>query len=513
MILSKDIAFSELCPIEFTQQKELNFYPEQGEFIGSISNNTFFQCRISQSLYNAKSNLVLIMRNLNEVINTFYLSKSKLTKVDAGANNHYYGTCWILPSDYVGKVYFEVWDLSTLVDSFTSIDFDLVGITDFTAIKLNFVSGYPNIRFEYTTIPNKRYQIFFYDENGNVWGNPLQGMDSGIINTSSPKNSSWSLSYTLNQKLSVRIYDGDVLIANCGLTNFLDTTYTQDNLDADASAYSLVYNINPEYDECLKTIEYSHKKNDFETIFNELMTVVDVPVISEPNILSIKLNFATTFNNISFTFQAVPNKAYTIILKDSNDTLYSTNTTSSIGTTTFEKAIGTAVNQHGQTLYVEVYDGTTLVAKSELYTFNAVGGTQDSTYNYYRTNSFKISLDATFVPSNLSLKNKRNDFDKQNYTNNPVSSVPYNTEKLTFGSGLGIPNWLAVKLNAIFSLSNTTIGNTQYFVASGANLELRDGSYDGLGIYDIELQKENDFLQIDSTSTGHFDNSFNPLFD
>jgi len=396
MILSKDIAFSELCPIEFTQPKELNFYPEQGEFIGSISNNTFFQCRISQSLYNAPSalnnnepcSLKVVMRNLDEVLNTFYLSRSKLTRVDAGANNHYYATCWILPSAYVGKAYFEVWNVDELL------------------------------------------------------------------------------------------------------------------------AESLVYNINPDYDECLKTIQYSHKKNDFETIFNERMTVVDVPVISVPNIISIKLNFATTFNNISFTFASIPNKVYTIKLTDSNGTLYSTNTTLSITTTTFEKTVGTAVNQHGQTLYVEVFDGTTLVAKSELYTFNS---NVDGNY-YYRTNSFKISIDATFVPSNISLKNKRNDFDKQNYTNNPISSVPYTTEKLTLGTGLGLPNWLAVKLNAIFSLSNTKVGNTQYFVASGANLELRDGSYDGLGIYDIEIQKDNDFLQTDSTSTGIFDNSFDETY-
>lgn len=52
-----------------------------------------------------------------------------------------------------------------------------------------------------------------------------------------------------------------------------------------------------------------------------------------------------------------------------------------------------------------------------------------------------------------------------------LSAVPILTERVTFGSGYGIPNWLADKINRIFALDTVTIDGTQYSRAEGAKME------------------------------------------
>ena len=52
-----------------------------------------------------------------------------------------------------------------------------------------------------------------------------------------------------------------------------------------------------------------------------------------------------------------------------------------------------------------------------------------------------------------------------------LKSIPYNTMKLTFGTAKGFPNWIADRINRIFSLDTVLINNLQYCKAEGARME------------------------------------------
>lgn len=83
----------------------------------------------------------------------------------------------------------------------------------------------------------------------------------------------------------------------------------------------------------------------------------------------------------------------------------------------------------------------------------------------------------------------------QNLDLNPVmlNSTPNTVFRFTFGNNQGIPNYLADKLNRIFSLSTVTIDGVGYARAEGAKLEAsgRDQVYP-LNIWTVDLvQSEN----------------------
>ncbi len=89
-----------------------------------------------------------------------------------------------------------------------------------------------------------------------------------------------------------------------------------------------------------------------------------------------------------------------------------------------------------------------------------------------------------------------------------LQSTPYNVYKWSFGPGAGLPNWMADKLNRIFSCDEVTIDNVGYMRNESAKMEASRESGYPLGGWTIELIKTDkeyseefdlDYLTCDST--------------
>jgi len=85
----------------------------------------------------------------------------------------------------------------------------------------------------------------------------------------------------------------------------------------------------------------------------------------------------------------------------------------------------------------------------------------------------------------------------QTYNTVLLSSVPFANCKATFGDGRGIPNWLADKLNRIFSCSDVKLNGEQYTRADGSKLEaVREEGFP-MAAWVIELAKaENRYFDL-----------------
>jgi hypothetical protein len=157
----------------------------------------------------------------------------------------------------------------------------------------------------------------------------------------------------------------------------------------------------------------------------------------------------------------------------------------------------------------ELYHGTTRIAESLVYERNPTYTSDLKTITFSSTindfgvifnhssydPTFKLCVECGFIPSGFKVKSNKEDFTDQNMDNSVIFAMPYETEILTLGDSLGIPNWLVRKLNYIFMLQTVLIDSIQYVPTPEANIELVEGTYKGLGIYSIELQKTNTFYQ------------------
>ena len=95
------------------------------------------------------------------------------------------------------------------------------------------------------------------------------------------------------------------------------------------------------------------------------------------------------------------------------------------------------------------------------------------------------------------------DFNGQDMLNNIVDARPTAIEPLTIGDNLGIPNWLALKMNAITVLSDFKIDGESFVRAAGEKFEKVD-STEGLQVWRVNLQsKENNYIPFKI-----FDNNF-----
>ena len=115
--------------------------------------------------------------------------------------------------------------------------------------------------------------------------------------------------------------------------------------------------------------------------------------------------------------------------------------------------------------------------------YNSVFTTDGSTFKI-----FKIAVECGFIPNDFKSITTREDNEQQDMMNNVIDARPSVIEPITFGAGLGIPNWLAHKINCIFLLSDLHIEEEVIVRAAGAELELSERTHNGLGIYKLDIQ-------------------------
>jgi len=162
----------------------------------------------------------------------------------------------------------------------------------------------------------------------------------------------------------------------------------------------------------------------------------------------------------------------------------------------------------------ELYKGTTLLADSVIYERNPSYQMDIKRINYSHNENdfgvvfggaiFRIDLECGFIPNGFKTMTNKEDFVDQKMNNNIIFGIPYETYLLTIGNNLGIPNWLIRKMNYICILDNVAIDGQPYFVTQGSNIELVEQTENGLGIYSIEMQKDNTYSQFAQTTQSSF---------
>lgn len=102
-----------------------------------------------------------------------------------------------------------------------------------------------------------------------------------------------------------------------------------------------------------------------------------------------------------------------------------------------------------------------------------------------------IRFKGGFIPKENTYEADDEYFRDQNYVGHLTSSFPYFKQKLTIGDGFGVPEWVGLKLNAIFSLSDVKINDAPYKRSDGAVPERVDlGDYYPFSVWKLDVEPD-----------------------
>lgn len=106
---------------------------------------------------------------------------------------------------------------------------------------------------------------------------------------------------------------------------------------------------------------------------------------------------------------------------------------------------------------------------------------------------FLFRVEGAFLPQEISFENNTEEFRDQRYVSKILSSTAFEKKTLTLGGGMGVPNWVARKINLIFSLSSVHVEGNPMVRSDGGAVELTEiGKYYPLYIYKIVLEDGED---------------------
>ena len=111
---------------------------------------------------------------------------------------------------------------------------------------------------------------------------------------------------------------------------------------------------------------------------------------------------------------------------------------------------------------------------------------------------YVLPVEGGFNPSEYKPYGKKEEFFDQSYSNEIVDARTYDIHTLSFGSALGLPNWMGSKLNKILVCDDLSVltGVDDTFrdiytgieMANGASLDKQAATYQGLSVYKAEMQ-------------------------
>lgn len=112
---------------------------------------------------------------------------------------------------------------------------------------------------------------------------------------------------------------------------------------------------------------------------------------------------------------------------------------------------------------------------------------------------FYFRIDGMFLPQENEFENETKSFRDQRFVSKVLSSHTYETKTLTLGGNFGVPNWVARKINLIFSLSAVWIDDMCMARSDGSKVEitLLHNDYP-LYIYKIVLEDSEPILYSDT---------------
>lgn len=100
--------------------------------------------------------------------------------------------------------------------------------------------------------------------------------------------------------------------------------------------------------------------------------------------------------------------------------------------------------------------------------------------------TFKMLVEGGVYAHNTKLNSKNFIDQRQNYSK--LSSFPYNTYKLNVGGTFRVPEWLAEKINYIFTLSYMTIDGKRFIVEEGNSLTTKAQNYQSrMYFYEVDI--------------------------
>lgn len=85
--------------------------------------------------------------------------------------------------------------------------------------------------------------------------------------------------------------------------------------------------------------------------------------------------------------------------------------------------------------------------------------------------SFNLRVDGGIKTSDISYNSDDVFYSSQARTTYLLDAIPYTVRKYTFGNSLGMPNWMAEKINRIFGCDDIKIDNVSVVKNDGAKLE------------------------------------------
>jgi hypothetical protein len=98
-------------------------------------------------------------------------------------------------------------------------------------------------------------------------------------------------------------------------------------------------------------------------------------------------------------------------------------------------------------------------------------------------------------------KSKRTLWEDQPLNLRTINAIPYVQPKLIVGSGKGVPDWVADKINRIFCCDNTLVNAMQYTAVDGAELEANEEENYPMAGWSMDIRPTNNKYSLRGTNS------------
>ena len=109
--------------------------------------------------------------------------------------------------------------------------------------------------------------------------------------------------------------------------------------------------------------------------------------------------------------------------------------------------------------------------------------------------TFNLWVECGYIPSDIRNEQDVEDFQQQNMTNEILYGDTNEVKPITFGGLLGIPYWLARKIDMGTLCSTVKLDGKEIVRIKGAKMEKTEGTKHGMGVYKIDTQTTENYLQ------------------
>ena len=253
----------------------------------------------------------------------------------------------------------------------------------------------------------------------------------------------------------------------------------------------------------MNVLRYGNSENTSDTVFRAL-TVSEKISLGEDYLKSVALNYSSGGLTLEFTCPAGFNSAdFSVRIRAKNEgAVVLDETLSGSAALTYSFWQDTYV-AHTSSFWQDIFVAHTLTIEVlDVTTGQVLCAFQDYYFglDFYMEKPmyYVLPVEGGFNPAEYKPYGKKEEFFDQNYSNEIVDARTYDTQMLSFGSALGLPNWMGSKLNKILVCDDLSVltGVDDTFrdvytgieMANGASLDKQAATYHGLSVYKAEMQ-------------------------